>query len=98
MDTDGSKQKPTKKQGEMCVKTLRTCTMLDIVNVPVHLLSLLHNCTSCFIVNVAKKRPREKSGSAEAGGAVKKPPKKKQKPEGLYSYTPSFSCTLILCF
>ena len=37
--------------------------------------------TSLFIVNAAKKRPREISGT---DGAVTKPPKKKPKAEGLY--------------
>ena len=36
----------------------------------------VHNCL------LAKKRPREKSDST--AGALKKPPKKKQKAEGLY--------------
>ena len=38
----------------------------------------------CFIVNVVRERPREKSGSGEAGRAVKKPQKKKQKSEGMF--------------
>ena len=37
-----------------------------------------------LLVNVVRKRPRKKSGNGEAGGAVKKPPKKKQKPEGMF--------------
>ena len=35
---------------------------------------------SFLYIHTAKKRPREKSGGA---GAVKKPPKKKQKAEGV---------------
>jgi hypothetical protein len=41
----------------------------------------------CFIVNAVRKRPREKSGRGEAGGVVKKPPKKKTKARRLvYMY------------
>ena len=63
-----------------------------------HVYTFMTTLHFCFIVSVVRKRPSEKSGSGEAGGAVKKPPKKRQKPEGMFIPYTSIECTLILYF
>ena len=82
--TGGGKQIANTKTCELhvcvcvCVCVLVGCFGIFMTNLPSTVELLSHLCVHYCLL--AKKRPREKSDST--AGALKKPPKKKQKAEG----------------